>query len=183
MPPMNTVTELARAFDVTPPTIRRWTSEFSDSLSDYANAPKGKTREYTDNDAAILAKVAEMRRVNADYETISAALADGDRGQWPVEPDQPAGPAQDAPGQDQNTFALVSQLTAKAANLEGELNATKQERDRLLDEVKEARQDAQDAAGRATIAETELRILKDLTEQKPPQEENLTWWQRVFGRR
>ena len=112
------------------------------------------------------------------YESIRAALAAGDRGQWPLESDQPA---QDAPGSQENTFALVTQLTARAASLEGELGATKQERDHLRDQLKEAQATAQDAHIRASEAETELRILKDLTENKTPPGEKLTWWQRVFG--
>ena len=153
---MPTISAFKKAYDVQPNTIRQWSRTFADFLEPGANPPNGKTRTYSDDDARVIALVAAMRQDNRPYEAIRAALAAGDRGQWPIESDQTA---QDAPGRDENTFALVTQLTARAASLEGELGATKQERDYLRDQLQQAQTTAQDAQIRATIAETKLEAL------------------------
>jgi len=157
---MNTVTGLSNALGVTPATIRRWSGEFSDYLSRHASPPRGETRVFSDDDAAVLALVAEMRRVNIDLETITAALAAGERGHWPPDNRQDdAGQAQTADGA---PMALVTQLTAKASSLEGELKATKTELDRRIAELKDAQNAARDAEKRATIAETKLEAVSIL---------------------
>lgn len=164
---MHTVTALAKYLGVTPATIRRWSSEFGDYLSPHASPPKGETRIYSDDDAAALALVATMRHANADYQNIIASLAAGDRGQWSPESNQRP---QDAPGQAEtgegSSFPLVVQLTAKAANLEGELTATKAELDRRIDELKEAQTAAQSAEIRAAIAESKLADLLAQSDDK-----------------
>jgi DNA-binding transcriptional MerR regulator len=160
---MNTVTGLSNALGVTPATIRRWSGEFSDYLSRHASPPPGETRVFSDDDAAVLALVAEMRRVNIDLETITAALAAGERGQWPPDNRQDdAGETQQAP------MALVTQLTAKASSLEGELKATKTELDRRIAELKDAQDAARESEKRATIAETKLEALSIMGDDETP---------------
>lgn len=177
---MTTISAFKKAYGVQSNTIRQWSRTFADFLEPGANPPKGETRTYSDDDARVIALVAAMRQDHKPYESIRAALAAGDRGQWPIESTQTG---QDAPGPQENTFALVTQLTARAASLEGELGATKQERDHLRAQLQQSQVTAQDAQIRATVAETELKILKDLTEKKTPPGEKSTWWQRVFGKR
>ena len=179
---MNSVTDLVRALEVTPATIRRWSGEYGEFLSPHASPPKGQTRLYTDDDAAALALVAAMRRVNSDYQTICAALADGSRSPWPPETDQPGqDDAGSAKSDDAPTMALVTQLTARASQWEATAATIADERDHLRTELKQAQDARLQSEIRATEAETELRILKDLTEDKTPPTAKMTWWQRVFG--
>ena len=177
---MPTISNFKKAYDVQPNTIRQWSRTFADFLAPGANPPKGETRTYTDDDGRVIALVAAMRKDNRPYEAIRAALAAGDRGQWPIESAQPA---QDAPGPQENTFALVTQLTAKAASLEGVLGAITEERDHLRDQLQQAQTTAQDAQERATAAEVELRILKDVAPQNASQGQKPGFWQRLFGKK
>lgn len=161
---MLTVSELARMLNVTPATIRRWSGEFGKFLSDAATPPKGETRLYSDTDAAALALVGEMRRAGADLDTICDALAAGELGQLPNDTQQ----------DDNNTLALVTQITARAASLEGELKATMQERDYLRQQVETAQAAAQDAEKRAIVAETKLQAVSILQGAETPAAGNVT---------
>jgi len=177
---MPTVSDFRDAYDVQPNTIRTWTSTFAEFLSDGANPPKGEHRSYTDDDGRVIDLIATMRNEQKSYEEIRAALAEGDRGQWPQPDTQDA---QDRKERDQNTFALVTQLTARAASLEGELGAIKEERDHLRNQLQDAQATVQDAQKRAVEAETELRILREVTNKETAaQGEKTSFWQRLFGR-
>ena len=164
---MPTFTDLQRSLDTTSPTLRRWSQDFSDYLSADANPGKGITRRYNNDDARVLALVAAMRQDNQTIEAIHAALAAGDRGQWPI--DEPV--EQPEPAGDDQTFALVTQLTAAASQWEAIATTVTDERDNLRESL-EAERDARLAAEiRATAAETELNVLKD----------KKGFWQRLFG--
>ena len=185
---MATVTDFTEEYDVRSNTIRQWAKVFADFLEPGANPEKGETRVFSDDDGRVIALVAKMRQDNQSYEKIRAALADGDRGPWPP---ISADTAQDAPGQQENTFALVTQLTAKASQLEGELGAIRNERDHLRQQVETAQDARRQAENHAVSLETELRILKELTEDKTPQGEKTAvpqdddkpgFWARIFGR-
>jgi len=156
---MATVTDFKKAFDVQPNTIRGWSKQYADFFSPSANPPKGKTRIYSDDDGRVMAFIAEMRNEGQTFETISASLAAGERGKWPPDDDETR-QDDDAEGEQVNnrTMALVTQLTAKAASLEGENKTLIEERDYLRNEVKAALE-------RATIAETKLSIY----ESQPPE--------------
>jgi len=166
---MPTVTDFTKAYGVQPNTIRQWASHFSDFLSPGANPPKGQRRQFNYDDAEVIALIADMRTRYESYESIRAALAAGDLGQWPPEghqkPQDDAGEAQQ--GQ-QAPLALITQLTAKASSLEGELKATKEELDRRMGELKEAQVAARDAEKRATVAETKLEALSILGDEETP---------------
>jgi DNA-binding transcriptional MerR regulator len=135
---MPTVTDFTKAYGVQPNTIRHWSKNFADFLSPGANPEKGKRRMYSYDDAEVIALIAEMRQQYESYDNIRAALADGDRGLWPPEDRQAAeddaGEAQSGEGA---PLALITQLTAKASSLEGELKATIAERNRLIEEKNE----------------------------------------------
>ena len=151
--------ELTRIFQVSRNTLKNWGASYSDFLSDYANpAAAGTAREYTVDDARVFSLVAAMRKENALHEEILAALRAGERGLWPLSPP----PRQETPEEAANTMQLVTQLTARASSLEGQLSATTKERDRLLSELETVRAAALDAEIRAAAAEAEARILKEL---------------------
>jgi DNA-binding transcriptional MerR regulator len=175
---MPTISDFKKAYSVQPNTIRAWSRTFADYLTPGANPGKGETRIYTGDDARVIAQVAAMRQERASYETIRAALAAGDRGQWPLESDKPT---QDAPGGDENTFALVTRLTAKASALEGELGAIKGERDYLRLQLTSAQDVAQDAQIRAAAAESRLQVLEELQTENAAQGEKIGFWRRLFS--
>ncbi len=68
---------LAKELDVDRDKIKEWTIKFSDFLSDFANPPKGETRQYNQADQYALALIAYLYdtddRPNVD-ESIRAAL-------------------------------------------------------------------------------------------------------------
>jgi len=176
--------DLTKVFDVSRNTIKNWILEFSDYMSDYANpAEAGTTRQFTNEDAAVLSLVASMRDDNQSYEAIGAALADGERGTWP-----PVGAEDEETKND--TTQLVTQLVARASSLEGQLAAIDQERereraaaaverDRLLSELETVRAEALDAEKRAAAAEAEARILKELATAVP---DTRGFWARLTGK-
>ena len=175
---MPKISEIARASNVKTNTIRRWSEEFAAYLSPNATPGPRKQREYTENDASILALVGEMRSENAPFEKIHAALASGDIGEWrpnDAELSQEKETRQEAP------HALMTQLTATVAKFEGELTAVKDERDRLLQDVDVLHEKLGVARERATSAETEAAILRahldEMSQAGAGEQPARRWWQ------
>ncbi len=75
--------DLAKTFSVNPMTVRNWTIQYADHLSDDANPAKGTTRAFTDEDVKILSLVAELRK-HKNSEAIHARLRNGERGTFPL---------------------------------------------------------------------------------------------------
>ena len=164
---MPKLSDFTKAYDVQPNTIRQWSKTFGDFLAPGANPPKGEIRTYSNEDAQVIALIANMRQERASYETIRAALAAGDRGQWPIESNQAP---QDAPGQQDNALALINQLTVKASSLEGELGAIKGERDHLREQLETERDARLTAEIRAASAEAQI------------ESKRIGWFDRLLGR-
>lgn len=178
---MISIAKVARALDTTRSTIRNWAREFADYLSPTANPPAGQERKFTDQDGQVFALVAAMRQNNAGYETIHAALSSGERGLWP-----PPGITEDEDeSEDTPGSALVTQLTIKLGHLEGQLEATGEERDHLRNQLEEAQNARLSAEIRAVRAETELSTLRALYEAEEGQGGKKSgfaaWWARRFG--
>ena len=172
---------------ISPTTVRVYTAAFGDFLSPQATPPKGQTRIYNDADIVILATIKDLKDQQKDDNTIAAALADGERVDF-----QKASREQE---QDQDNDAgqrseIVTRLTATVAKFEGELTATKEERDYLRDQLEEEREARLDAEKRATAAETELRVLRDLVDlqdataspQDSQEQQRPGLLERLFGR-
>jgi len=164
---MPTLTDLTKALETTPATVRRWTKDYSEFLSPGANPPKGEIRSYTNEDGQVIALIATMRKSNKPYEAIRAALASGIREQWPPPSPQTN---QDDPEQPPNALALINQLTIKASSLEGKLSEISQERDRLILERDTAQDDRLAAEIRAAAAEAQI------------ESKHVGWWDRFLGR-
>jgi DNA-binding transcriptional MerR regulator len=167
---MFTVSDFARVFATTPNTIRLWAAEFSEFLSPQANPPKGQTRVFNEDDAAVLALVGAMREANAGYEHIRAALASGERRQF--RPKQAPGAASEPESDAEDTRALMTRLTATVARFEGELTATREALNHTRAELESERQ-ARIEAERAAA-----RLAGQLEAQ---QVERPSWWRRLFG--
>lgn len=133
-----------------------------------ATPPAGEPRQFSDDDLAVLSTVFVMRGQLATPAAIVAALRDGQR----FEPTRAAGP-EDAPAVD-----APAAFTTALQVLESRLN-------KLEDRLEIERDARIDAEKRATAAETELKVLRELY-----QEEQATtarpmsfreWWQRRRG--
>jgi len=156
--PMPTMKQLSEAFGKNPNTIRRWSAEFADFLSEGANPEKGQDRIYDDDDAAVLALVAEMRKNrNNKPDDIKNALLDGRRGEW-----SPEGEGE----QQEPSTALVTQLTAAVSHWEAIANTTADERDYLREQIEKERQRYETVLERAISAEKQLAIYESSTPEK-----------------
>lgn len=167
---MDTVGQAAKRLEISQSSVRNYSKWFSDFFSDAAVPPKGQQRLFDDEDLKLLATIARLKRQGVDdngiKEELSAGQLDDVANELPPEPNA----------------IMVMQLSSTLASREGELTATKEERDRLLDDLETERQARRQSDERATAAETELKILRELTERQAPEEERpLTWWQRIFG--
>jgi DNA-binding transcriptional MerR regulator len=171
-----TVGDMASAFGVTPQTVRSWCNEFNTFLSPGATPPAGQVRNFGEDDVKVLALVARMRGELASYDAIGAALDSGARADLPEIEEQPH-----AGG------ALVTRLTATLARYEGELEATREERDYLRGQLTESQQRERDALERAASAEATCQALQDgkASQQataSPTEPPARPWWKRMIDR-
>lgn len=169
--------DLTKAFDVSRNTVKNWGTEYADYLSEHANPEPGKTRQYTLDDACVLSLVAAMRSDNASYEEIAAALASGDRGMWPL----PSATSEDTQEDQPQNMQLITQLTARASQLEGQIGAISEERDMLRGKVDDLQASLMDAEKRAAAAEAEANILKALREETAAPVP-VSFWDRIRGK-
>ncbi len=145
-----TVGDLARAYDVSPQTIRVWCKQFEGYLSDQAKPTTGETRIFNENDIGVLALVGLMRANDrASYEEIREALEAGKRAAIPD--DAPGDTGETQPGAE-----MVTVLTATLARYEGQIEEIRQERDYLRGELTEAQQREREALERAARLEGRL---------------------------
>lgn len=147
---MYSVSQVARAINRTPPTVRAWVKEFSDHLSTTANPPRGEERQFSEEDVAVLRTVATMRDQGTEYADIIAALDRGERLE-PVDAPPvdapPSGKASGAADMARSFETAIAIYSDQLANLTERLIAAEIAR---------------------TAAETELRLIK---EQRAAEEE------------
>ena len=154
---MYSVNDLAKHYDISPNTLKNWASEFRDYLGDGANA---NPRFYVENDLQALNLVSHLRQQNKPYTEIHKALEQGDRMEA-----TPVNASAIPPDNDTPNNELMTKLTATVARFEGELTATKQERDRLISQVENERNRANDLLERAIKAETEAQQITPLQQR------------------
>jgi DNA-binding transcriptional MerR regulator len=85
--------QLAEWLNVSSGTIKNWTSEFADFLSDDAQGGD-KYRDFTEMDTRIMLLIAALRDKNTNYEDIHAQLELMQKAEWselPQLPDRPPG--------------------------------------------------------------------------------------------
>jgi DNA-binding transcriptional MerR regulator len=77
--------DVSRSLGISPSTLRRWSAEFADLLSDAAGrpepSPQGEPahRRYTADDVAVLGQVGDLLRRGLTYRQIAAHLGDKPR--------------------------------------------------------------------------------------------------------
>lgn len=162
---MYTVSQIAKHLNTSGTTIRNYAAEFAEFLSATATPPPGEPRQFSDDDLAVLSTVFVMRGQLAPPAAIVAALRDGQR----LEPATPAS-TDDTPGID-----APAAFTTALQVLESRLN-------KLEDRLEIERDARIDAEKRATAAETELKVLREIYEQEQATTARplsfREWWQR-----
>jgi len=162
------VSAFARAFDVQPNTVRRWTAEFSDYLSPEACPEAGETRRFNEDDARVMSLVGQMRAERKPFAEIHAALLAGERAEF-METVRHRAEEEEEPSR-----AITTQLLAAVAQFEGELKAVRSERDRLVEERDRAQAAMLAAEIRAAKLEAQLedgRAAARARSEPPPSRE------------
>ena len=80
---MYTSGEIAKIYGVVTETVRNWTIEFSNYLSEGAQPGRNKKRTYSLDDMRVLSLVASMKERNLTNDDIHASLRSGQRGEIP----------------------------------------------------------------------------------------------------
>ena len=168
------VGKAAKLAGIGPTTARDYLRAYPEHFSEGATPPSGSRRVLTWQDIETLATIKQLRQQGNKDESIRASLATGER-----ESIQPHAEDTDATGQ---TTALVAQLSAAAARWEASAGTIAEERDYLRQQLATAQSDILAAEIARQAAETELKILREVTEQNNAQGEKLGWWDRFLGR-
>ena len=80
---MYTSGEVAKIYGVVTETVRNWTMEFAEYLSQTAQPGRNKKRTYSLEDMRVLSLVASMKERNMTNDDIHASLRSGQRGELP----------------------------------------------------------------------------------------------------
>ena len=168
------VRQVARALKISDTQLRNWGNEFAGFLSPGANPGKNKVRLYSEDDLAVLQTVAVLRSQETSYDDIHAALDAGERLELASFQESPA--TDDKPPTQTETAITIYEAFAETLQLYESRVVTYESRveeltDRLLA-----------AEIRASEAETRLKVLQEMSEENVAQGENITWWDRLFGR-
>lgn len=122
--------DLAERLNTHPNTIRAWAREYSDFLSDKANAAR---RSYSEDDALVIATVANLRESGLLHEQIEQSLQNGTRVN--SVPELPTPEEQAA----RESISLVpsseyQRIIDRVQTLQGELEQARQERDNAIEQ-------------------------------------------------
>lgn len=154
--------QLAKRLKVAPSTVRYWAGEYADYLSERATGrSKGSVRRFNDDDALVLATVADLRDKGLTPEQIHRALANGQRvdnvPELPTEEEQQA--------RDSVALVPVSELNRAldlVRNLENQINKLEEDRDTLRisrdaanERIGELQRELGEARGKLQALETE----------------------------
>ena len=165
--PMNTVKQVSDYLGVSDNTIRRqWSPEFAAFLSPTANPGKGETRQYGEDDIAVLETIAVLRQQQKSYEEIHAALTEGVR----LETTEGQRPEKQ-PETDEKPPETALVTTAFAAALESYENRLT----KLEDRLEETTERLINAEKRAAAAEGEIKVLREQQGEEKPRR---WFWQR-----
>lgn len=132
-------------FNITGQTVRNWTNEFSDFLSDDAVGGENKHRVFTEDDLSVFALISELKAKRLNTDDIKATLATGNRGEIPdttgIVPVDTALKITRLESQMlqykynyETALEEIDQLKLEKARLEGELKSLSTVREQLADE-------------------------------------------------
>ena len=143
-----TSSEIAARLRVTSETVRQWSTRFEAHLSAGATPTESRAqRRYNEDDAAVLAYVAQQRAEGLTFEAIEEQLTEGARGELPE------GEASEGEGWEAAELPPVPVLVVQLRGVQIELQHTAAELTRVRDELRETQQRERDALERAARAE------------------------------
>lgn len=79
-----TTSQVAKLFDCSTETVRRWSVEFEKHLQPKAQTGGGLKRNFDDSDLTVFALIHEMKAAGRVFDEIHIALANGERGTPPI---------------------------------------------------------------------------------------------------
>lgn len=123
---MNVAT-IAKLIDVSPDTVRRWGAQYRQFMSPTATPQKGRYRQFTTHDAAVLQYIRTSRENGLEPSEINGRLATMQADGWKELPEIPAEAlAFDDNPIDMQTAAVRASQVAEIAVLRSELNHTQE---------------------------------------------------------
>jgi len=146
--------DLVRQFGVSDTTIRRWTTEFSDYLSDEATKKDHRNRSYTSADFLVLATIRELSKEGLGLNSIREKL---DSGYRVDEPTPNVVGYQDG----RLVPAAVVEQIIDATEIRIELEQVKADRDRLLRMLEDAQQELKNAREKEETAKQKVESLQE----------------------
>lgn len=135
--------EVARLLGVSDSTVKLWSREFADYLTPPAQGGYGRSRNFSELDARILAKIGELKSALTLAEDIHFTLSSMKAGDWAALPDLPTG-SQDNGEQEAEEARLDLEhrrlLQEKVDNMGEQLARVEADRDRLHQELAQAKE-------------------------------------------
>lgn len=181
--------DLARWLDISVSSVKTWSREFGEYLSPAAQGGDNSARRYFDEqDARVLALVADLRARNIPWADIHATLASLKANEWADLPPMPGAPPGVTPQpvvtQSEAQNALIQQrqtLAREIALLNDRVNALQG----ALDEEREAhtrtREALATARGELGVLQGKLEVLEPERAQAHALQEQLTTTQHTLG--
>jgi len=163
MEELYTVSQVARLIGIAPNTVRVYSRDYPDHLSDHATPGRGMERKFTEADIATLQTIRILRQQKKDYDTIDTLLSDGQRLE-PAEPTETPPEAIETPKiDDTSALAPVDLLNRFIVRYEEQI-------DDLTDQLAQSQETIGELKERAAKAEGRLEEL----DRRP-------WW-KFWGR-
>ena len=171
--------QLAQRIGFSAAVLRKWERDFAEFVTSPAGV-KGlaKARVYNLEDVILFGTIAQLRTEGLSLDAIRAKLPER-LAQARAQLDEGLSTAQDylpteTEQQQHVALSLYMDTARQLEATEGELTATREERDHLRERLREMEDKLIDAERRAARAEGE----RDMLAGRPA-----SWWQRTFGRR
>lgn len=168
------VTQAAKAVNVSVSTIRHWGNLFTDHLSDLAKPAAGERRQYNEEDLAILQTVKVMRDQRYPFPEIEKVITKGDRFEL-VQSDSKSAPKspKTAPDTPEQVETEVTHALARVDLLERFVSRYENKIDTLENQLIEEREARLKAETEAANLAGKIEVI----------ESKLTgFWRRLFGR-
>ena len=173
--------DIAEHLSLATSTIRAWTAaEFKSYLSPTAQGGEGRTRNFTDQDARIIAFIASLKAQSTPSADIHSALKRLQAEEWVDLPPMPTAPAGVAPvsliPREAAETAVTTQRSAllrEIAILQDRITGLEQQLERVQDKREAERAEnlrqREETLTRLIEAETELKLYRE-GRLKPPSE-------------
>lgn len=181
--------DLAKWLDISVSSVKTWSREFGEYLSPAAQGGDNTARRYFDEqDARVLALVADLRSKNIPWDDIHATLASLKAHEWADLPPMPTAPPgvipQPVVTQSEAQNALVQQrqtLTREIALLTDRVSDLQTALDAERDAHTQTREALSAARGELGVLQGKLEVLEPEREQLHTLQENVAATQHTLG--